>query len=122
MEIILIIIGVVVLLPVFSFIIFYIWGSSQNMKKSEYDKGFIWKNDDFKVAESEKGEKSGEKTYSILTNNIGFASGLTNNRPIQTDKKRPGGQCQDIYKAPDYRDLAAWPFLRRQFFFWDSAM
>ncbi|MFY7672662.1 endonuclease/exonuclease/phosphatase family protein [Tenacibaculum sp. MEBiC06402] len=57
-------------------VLFYFWGSSATMKKSEYKKV---------IANNYEVKKTGDSIFSIVTYNIGYLSGMTNN----TTKARP---------------------------------
>jgi endonuclease/exonuclease/phosphatase family metal-dependent hydrolase len=63
------------LLALFFFIVgFYMWASSPNLSPDEYAKVYAAARPDIPDASNE---------FSILTYNIGYLSGMTNNRPIE---------------------------------------
>lgn len=62
---------------IFAFIIFYFWASSPNLEKSEYDKII-----DTSIATNNKNDS----VLSIVTYNIGYLSGMTNNTSLEKPK------------------------------------
>jgi len=65
----------VIVIPV---VAFYFWGSASNYDKIDYDQIMIYKADNFKAPED---------TLSLLTYNIGYLSGMTNNLPVDRTQK-----------------------------------
>ena len=65
----------VIVIPV---VAFYFWGSARNYNQKDYDKIVIYKADEFTATRD---------TLSLLTYNIGYLSGLTNNLPIGRTQK-----------------------------------
>lgn len=65
----------VIVIPV---IAFYFWGSAGNYEKIDYDQIMIYKTDEFTATKD---------TLSLLTYNIGYLSGMTNNLPIDRTQK-----------------------------------
>lgn len=59
-------------------VVFFFWASSKTVSNNEYNNGYIW--------ETNKIETKAKKKLSIITYNVGFASGLSNNQAVQTEK------------------------------------
>lgn len=57
---------------------FYFWGSATNYNQKDYDKIVIYKSDEFTATKD---------TLSLLTYNIGYLSGMTNNLPVERTQK-----------------------------------
>jgi endonuclease/exonuclease/phosphatase family metal-dependent hydrolase len=66
------------LLTIVAFVIFFFWASSSTLDKSEYAK--LIKVDNHKIPEN-------DSTFSIVTYNIGYLSGMTNNLAVESPKK-----------------------------------
>ena len=78
MQIIKKIIFVILLVIVLPVVVFYFWGSASNYDHDDYDKIITYKADELII---------GRDTLSILTYNIGYLSGMTNNLPIDRTQK-----------------------------------
>ena len=65
-------------LLIIAFIIFFFWASSSTLNESEYAKTIIYKYDN---------AIDNDSIFSIVTYNIGYLSGMTNNRPITKPKE-----------------------------------
>lgn len=65
-------------LLIIAFIIFFFWASSSTLNESEYAKTIIYKYDN---------AIDNDSIFSIVTYNIGYLSGMTNNRPIPKPKE-----------------------------------
>lgn len=63
---------------IFSVVCFYFWSSSSNLKEDSYSQ--LIQNDYPQDVEN-------DSVYSIVTYNIGYLSGMTNNRPIERTKQ-----------------------------------
>lgn len=59
-------------------VIFFFWASSTNHNENEYSK---------LVENKYRVNNKNDSVYSIITYNIGYLSGLTNNRPVAKTKK-----------------------------------
>ena len=65
------------LLFIIAFVVFFFWASSSTLDESEYAK--LIKADGFQIPEN-------DSIFSVITYNIGYLSGMTNNRPIAKPK------------------------------------
>ncbi|WP_298782501.1 endonuclease/exonuclease/phosphatase family protein [uncultured Polaribacter sp.] len=65
------------LLLIIAFVIFFFWGSSPNLEESEYEK---------LVTNSYPSKIDNDSVFSIVTYNIGYLSGMTNNLPVAKPK------------------------------------
>jgi endonuclease/exonuclease/phosphatase family metal-dependent hydrolase len=66
------------LLIIVAFVIFFFWASSSTLDKSEYAK--LIEADNHTIPEN-------DSTFSIVTYNIGYLSGMTNNLAVESPKK-----------------------------------
>ena len=71
------VLSVSILLLVIFLVGFYFWASSPNFSPNEYSKTYI---NDFSSA------KNNDSTFSIITYNIGYLSGMTNNLAVEKPK------------------------------------
>lgn len=71
------ILGLMFVLLITSFVVFYIWGSTANLASENYSPILSY-NDSSPVI--------GKDTFSICTYNIGYLSGMTNNLPFKPDR------------------------------------
>lgn len=60
-----------------SIVLFYFWASSSNLKSSEYASIFQFEYEDLEFETD---------SFRLMTYNMGYLSGMTNNRPIDTDR------------------------------------
>ena len=58
--------------------LFYFWGSAAQHEVKEYDKIIVFQSDE---------QRSGNDTLSLLTYNLGYLSGMTNNLPVERTKE-----------------------------------
>jgi endonuclease/exonuclease/phosphatase family metal-dependent hydrolase len=78
MQIIKKLLSFILLLIILPVMIFYFWGSASNYNPVEYDKIIVYKANDIIAAKD---------TLSLLTFNIGYLSGMTNNLPVERTQK-----------------------------------
>lgn len=73
---------------VFAFVAFYFWGSSNNWQKADYNQ----------VKQFSEKSFSDTDTLSVMTYNIGWLSGMTNNLPVAREKSM---YAQNLLTAVD---------------------
>lgn len=81
MKKILLIFAVILLLLILLLLLFYLWGSSGKLKDKELTEIKDYKKNSASVTDSHE-----KKLYKIMTYNIGYLSGMTNNKSIKPDK------------------------------------
>lgn len=65
------------LLLIIALVIFYFWGSSANLDQSEYASIYSYGYEDLEFEED---------TFRLMTYNMGYLSGMTNNRAVERDE------------------------------------
>ncbi|MCF6352781.1 MAG: endonuclease/exonuclease/phosphatase family protein [Cyclobacteriaceae bacterium] len=75
-----------------SFIVFYFWASSSNYSKEEYSQ--LIKNDYPEIIDK-------DSVYNIITYNIGYLSGMTNNLPVAKTKLLFNNNLIKVYQEFD---------------------
>jgi len=68
-------------LLVIAFVLFYFWASSKTISDETYNKGSI-----YRIEAHLKNSYQKKRTYSLVTYNVGFGSGMANNLPIEVDR------------------------------------
>lgn len=71
----------------FAWVVFFFWASSPNLDKSDYQKT---------IKNSYKGVVNKDSVYSIVTYNIGYLSGMTNNLPVPKPKSLFADNLQKV--------------------------
>lgn len=75
------------LLFIIAFVVFFFWASSSTLDESEYAK--LIKAEGFQIPEN-------DSIFSVITYNIGYLSGMTNNRPIAKPKSLFDGNLKKV--------------------------
>lgn len=74
-------------------VIFFFWASSKTVSKEEYNAGRIWK-----ISDKQEKKKT-DRIYTIATYNMGYASGMANNLPVNPGKDFYGKNINLICSA-----------------------
>ncbi|MDY0780220.1 endonuclease/exonuclease/phosphatase family protein [Tenacibaculum sp. IB213877] len=78
---------IIIALFIVAFVVFFLWGSSPTMKEKEYAK---------LITHNYESEVTNDSIYSIVTYNIGYLSGMTNNRAIAKPKELFDGNMKKV--------------------------
>jgi endonuclease/exonuclease/phosphatase family metal-dependent hydrolase len=84
------IIGIVFAIITLVIVSFYVWASSSNHTEDEYVQ--LIRND-YPI------KSSRDTTFSIISYNIGYLSGMTNNRPVPKTKELFDNNLENVYQA-----------------------
>ncbi|MFP4619227.1 MAG: hypothetical protein ACLFMZ_10330, partial [Spirochaetaceae bacterium] len=74
----LVLIGIILIVLLALTVIFVLWGSSKTVSDEEYAEGLTIKGPEAPAEETATAPESGKDTYSIMTYNVGYASGMAN--------------------------------------------
>lgn len=85
--------GGLFLVLIIAFVIFFFWASSATLDESEYVK--ISQNDDFIIPKN-------DSIFTIMTYNIGYLSGMTNNRAVVRSKDFIGKNLENVKSEIEY--------------------
>ncbi len=87
-------ISFLIIIVVILFIGFYFWASSRTISDEKYNQGSI-----LRIESHLKNKYKVKKTYSIITYNVGFGSGMANNLPVEVGRSDYDKNMKLIFQA-----------------------
>jgi len=82
LKIALTVVTILLLVAILAFVVFYFWATSGTLPEEKLSEIITYSNSPAKTPE-DKGDK---EIFTVMTYNIGYLSGMLNNRPVRADK------------------------------------